>query len=174
MCTPSVRPSAQTPRQRLIVKSKCRAEFQATPELDYIPQHFDSFVVPSRRPIDGRGQKLDIELECPGRQINDSLRPKQSEAGSHDRAACLQSIWTRLSSGQNDLLYSSLTLSIITHSRFLAMLKVHKYSASRLKVPSRGQRGVTVARYLSVQDLIRKAVTISIIALAKPLAGLIF
>ena len=83
MCTPSVPPSAQTPGQKLIVKSKCRAEFQATPSSQnlIIPQHFDSFVVrPSRRPIDGRGQKLDIELECPGRQINDSLTP-QFEAG---------------------------------------------------------------------------------------------
>ena len=126
---PSVR--SDTPGQKLIVKSKCRgAEFQATPSSQnlIIPQHFDSFVVrPSRRPIDGRGQKLDIELECPGRQINDSLRMRaavRSREPGQSKAVCLQSIWTRLSPhGQNDLLYSSLTLSIITHSRFLAMFK---------------------------------------------------
>ena len=94
-----------------------------------IPQHFDSFVVrPSRRPIDGRGQKLDIELECPGRQINDSLRSSPKQGASQDRAACLQSIWTRLSPrGQNDLLYSSLTLY---HTFTISgnVKKVHKYS----------------------------------------------
>ena len=94
-----------------------------------ILQHFDSFVVPSRRPIDGRGQKLDIELECPGLQINDSLRSPKREPGQNSLPAKAFGLGCRA-----DKMTYCIPLSLsITHSRFLAMLKVHKIQYIPLK-----------------------------------------
>ena len=122
---PSVRPSAQTPGQELIVKSKCRAEQNFRPPQNLIIlQHFDSFVVPSRRPIDGRGQKLDIELECPERQINDSLRSPKQEPGvaRTEQPACKA---FGLGCRADKMTYCiPLSLSIFTHSLLLAMSRV--------------------------------------------------
>ena len=120
VCTPSVRSDTSAEVNCEIEVQRSRISGHPIQNL-IILQHFDSFVVPSRRPIDGRGQKLDIELECPGRQINDSLRSPKREPGQNSLPAKAFGLGCRA----DKMTYCiPLSLSIFTHSLLLAMSRV--------------------------------------------------